>query len=149
MTDSILTREISLACAPAHAFAVFVDRIDLWWPRGHRKSKDGRLRFDAGPRGRIVEVAADGSEWTMAAVRAFEPPALLRLDWFPGSPQAPTSVAISFEPRGDGTLVTIIHDAATPPARELWPQRVALFERGWDTVLPALRDHVAQGGPIG
>ena len=33
----------------------------------------------------LIQTAADGSEWTMATVRAFEPPHRLELDWFAGA----------------------------------------------------------------
>ena len=82
----ILRRQIALKCAPSQAFAAFTEQVDLWWPPGHRKSREGTLRFEPGMYGRLVERGPDGAEWTMAAVRGFDPLARLELDWFPGSP---------------------------------------------------------------
>jgi hypothetical protein len=141
MTE-ILRREIELACPPTDAFAIFTDKVDRWWPPGHRKHRDGTLRFDSG---KLVDRAADGSEWIMANVTVFEPPKRLTLDWFPGSPAAPTHVEITFERAPDGTLVTVVHRPITDAARTIWPQRSALFEAGWDAVSRALRDFIARG----
>ncbi len=137
----ILTRTIVLACPVEHAFAVFTDKVDLWWPRGHRRTREAALAFknDA-----LVERAPDGSEWLMGRVTASEPPRHLALDWFPGSPAAPTSVDIRFAASANGTTITVTHTALGAPAEEIWPQRVALFTRGWDTVLPALKSFIEE-----
>ena len=135
----ILRREIVLACPPPQAFRAFTEHVDLWWPRGHRKGQGGRLRFTVNA---LVHTAPDGAEWTMAEVKTFEPPNRLELEWFPGSPTAPTHVAIAFEATGGGTMVTIVHQPLTPAATNIWPQRVGTFAGGWDAVLSALNDHI-------
>jgi uncharacterized protein YndB with AHSA1/START domain len=70
-------------------------------------------------------------------------PSRLRLDWFPGSPKAPTSVEIGFLPEGTGTRVTIVHRPLSADANAIWAERVATFAGGWDAVLPALAAFVA------
>lgn len=132
----LLVRTIALACPVEHAFAVFTDKIDLWWPRGHRRNREASLRFE---RDALIERAPDGGEWTMGRVTALEPPHHLALDWFPGSPNAPTSVTVRFAPEGGGTLVTVTHRALSDGAEAIWSDRVALFIKGWDTVLPAFK----------
>src|SRR4029079_19404460 len=82
---------------------------------------------------------ADVSFCTMGAVTAKEPPHLLALDWFPGSPAAPTSVEVRFVAEGERTLITVTHRPVTPEAKAIWPERVSRFTDGWDTVLPALK----------
>ena len=134
--DEILTRTIALACPVEHAFEVFTDKIDLWWPRGHRRNRDASLGFEGSA---LVERAPDGSEWTMGKVTAKRPPHLLALDWFPGSPGAPTSVEVRFVAEGAKTLVTVTHRPVTAESKSVWPQRVARFTEGWEAVLPALR----------
>ncbi|MEQ1900550.1 MAG: SRPBCC domain-containing protein [Devosia sp.] len=137
--DDILTRTISLDCDIDHAFRVFTERVDLWWPRGHRRNRDATLRFE---RDWLIERAPDGSEWAMADVTAMEPPRRLALDWYPGSPNAPTSVELQFTSKGDGTEVTVTHRALTAETRSIWPQRVTRFIDGWDSVLPALQQFI-------
>jgi uncharacterized protein YndB with AHSA1/START domain len=137
----LLTRTIALACPVDHAFDVFTGKVDLWWPRGHRRNRDATMRFDDGA---LVEHNSDGTFWTMGRVTALEPPHLLALDWFPGSPAAPTSVEVRFAPSADGTTITVTHRALSDGARTVWPERVALFTKGWDTVLPALKAFIEE-----
>ena len=141
--DEILTRTISLKCDVAHAFDVFTRKIDLWWPRGHRKTRDGALQLQPVVGGALIDRAPDGSEWRMAEVAQIDPPTLLMLDWYPGSPVAPTSVEIRFAQASDGTTVTVSH-RPLPETRSIWPQRVGLFTKGWEAVLPALARFIEQ-----
>ena len=139
----LLVRTIDLECGIEHAFHVFTSKVDLWWPRGHRKNRDGALRLDAVAGGALIDRAPDGSEWTMARVTEVEPPTLLVLDWYPGSPAAPTSVEVRFSPSPEGTTITVTHRPLRASAT-IWPQRVALFTAGWDAVLPALKSHIEE-----
>lgn len=143
MTDP-LVREIALACPPERAFRAFTEHVDLWWPRSHRRyGPDSRLTLETAVGGRLVERGPQG-DWTMATVVAIDPPHRLVLDWFPGSPTAPTRVEITFAASESGTLVTIMHTAPTAASASAWPDRVALFTTGWDAVLPALKAHTEE-----
>lgn len=139
----LLVRTIELDCSPEHAFDVFTEMIDLWWPRGHRKHREGTLRLDPSPGGALIDRASDGVEWTMGEVTAIEPPHRLDLDWYPGSPAAPTAVEIRFARRDAGTVVTVTHRPLLE-TRSIWPQRVELFTKGWETVLPALKSYIEE-----
>lgn len=138
--DEFLTRTISLDCGVGHAFETFTAKIDLWWPRGHRKHRDGMLRLDGTA---LIDRAPDGSEWTMATVVEIDPPSLLRLDWYPGSPAAPTAVEIRFSGDDEHTEIVVTHRPLAGSAA-IWPQRVALFEQGWSTVLSALKAFIEE-----
>ena len=140
-----LRREIALACSPDRAFRAFTEHVDLWWPRTHRKSREHAMRFT---RDALVQTAADGSEWTMGRVLAWDPPHRLALDWFAGAVTDPTKVEIGFTAEGDGTLVTIVHRPLTPETSALWPKRVAIFIDGWEAVLGGLKQHI-EGGENG
>jgi uncharacterized protein YndB with AHSA1/START domain len=141
--DEILVRQIGLNCSVEHAFAVFTDAIDLWWPRGHRKHREGRLRLEPRDGGALVDRAPDGSEWTMGRVTSINPPLRLDLDWYPGSPAAPTSVEVRFTPDGTGTAITVTHRPLLE-TKSIWSQRVETFTRGWDAVLPALKSYIEE-----
>jgi hypothetical protein len=136
----LLTRMIGLACPVDHAFEVFTQKIDLWWPRGHRKHRDGALHLDLA-RGALIDRAPDGSKWTMAEITAFDPPVLLALDWFPGSPTAPTSVEVRFTAVAERTEIVVTHRPLLE-TKSIWPQRVELFTKGWEAVLPALKSFI-------
>ena len=140
--DEVLVRTIALACPVEHAFDVFTDKIDLWWPRGHRRNRDASLTLTGEA---LIERAPDGSTWTMGEVTAKEPPYLLALDWFPGSASGPTSVEVRFAAEGENTRITVTHRAITLETKSLWPQRVVRFSDGWDSVLPALKAFIEEG----
>jgi uncharacterized protein YndB with AHSA1/START domain len=141
----MLRREIALACSPERAFRAFTEHVDLWWPRTHRKSRDHAMRFTPEA---LIQIAVDGTEWTMGRVLAFEPPGRLALDWFAGAATDPTHVEITFAAEAAGTRVTIIHRPLTAETIELWPKRVAIFVNGWEAVLGGLKQHV-EGGQDG
>jgi uncharacterized protein YndB with AHSA1/START domain len=138
--DEILTRTISLNCGVEHAFDVFTGKVDLWWPRGHRKHLDGSLRLEGGA---LIDRSPDGAEWTMATVAEIDPPSLLLLDWYPGSPAAPTSVEIRFAGDDSRTEIVVTHRPLLE-TKSIWPQRVEVFERGWNSVLPALKAFIEE-----
>ena len=121
-----------VAVNPATAFAVFVEDVELWWRRGPRfRAGAGAMRFDAGPRGRLLEVGAGpgGADDEVGRVRVWEPPRRLVLAWRPGAfaPGPVTEVEVRFDPDAGGTRVTIEH-------------------RGWDAI-PA--GHPARDGLTG
>ena len=142
MTD-LLTRTIALNCTVDHAFDVFTKMIDLWWPRGHRKHREGSLRLEPTPGGALIDRAPDGTEWMMGEVTGVEAPRRLDLDWYPGSAAAPTSVEIRFVGREGGTTVTVTHRPLLE-TKSMWPDRVALFTKGWEAVLPALKSYIEE-----
>lgn len=135
-----LRREIVLACSPERAFRAFTEHVDLWWPRSHRKSREHAMRFTSDT---LVQTDANGSEWTMGQVLAWDPPRRLALHWFAGAINDPTNVDISFAAEGHGTRIVIVHRPLTPETIALWPKRVATFIGGWDAVLDALKQHLA------
>lgn len=98
--------------------------------------------FEARPDGRLLERAPDGSEWVLGRITAFEPPERLSFEWFPGLPAAPTAVDIAFQATPQGSEISIVHRALSAGVIEAWPHKVSLFERGWDTILPALQAHI-------
>ena len=141
--DEILTRNITLKCDVAHAFDVFTSKVDLWWPRGHRRTSNGSLRLQPVTGGGLIDRAPDGGEWRMAEIAEIDPPNLLRLDWYPGSPAAPTAVEIRFAPIAEGTRVTVTHRPLLE-SKSIWQQRVAVFAKGWEAVLPALKRFIEE-----
>lgn len=141
MTE-LLNRQFTLSCSRAHAFKVFTQMIDLWWPRGHRRTEGSTLILQPTQGGRLFERAPDGSEWTLGEIITFDPPSKLAFQWFPGAPNAPTHVEVDFTEQGEGASISVTHSAITPEAINIWPDKVALFERGWDTILPALQSYI-------
>jgi hypothetical protein len=136
--NDLLTRTIALACPVGHAFDVFTRHVDLWWPRAHRRTTEATMVLEPVLGGRLLERAPNGEEWVIGRLTRFERPEALGFDWFPGSPLAPTAVTIAFAGSATGTEIRIVHRAISEGALAAWPDKVALFARGWDTILPAL-----------
>ncbi|HVY50642.1 MAG TPA: SRPBCC domain-containing protein [Devosia sp.] len=141
--DDLLVRRITLDCPVDHAFEVFTRKIDLWWPRGHRRNREGRLHLEAREGGSLVELSPEGGQWTMGRVTAIEPPERLELDWYPGSPAAPTRVEVRFVATPAGTEIIVTH-RPLPDSRSIWPERVGLFAGGWEAALPAFKTFLGE-----
>jgi len=132
-----LRKSIRVRCAVTHAFDVFTKQVDLWWPPGHRRFDDSRIRLEPIIGGRFLERAANGDEFELGEVVTCDPPNGIAYTWNPGKGAGPTLVSVNFAPDSAGTLVEIIHSEGNSALAEQWKERVALFDRGWDIVLPA------------
>jgi uncharacterized protein YndB with AHSA1/START domain len=139
--SGVLEKSVRVRCSVEHAFDTFTARVDLWWPPGHRKLASSMLSFDAREGGLFVERGADGSENVLGVVVTVQRPLLLRYAWNPGRGAGPTDVEVRFTAidldGAMGTLVEVIHREGDSGLSDLWPARVALFDKGWSAVLPA------------
>lgn len=144
---------------PDVAFEVFTREIDLWWKQGPRfriaGRRRGQLAFEPGVGGRLFETF-DGSSGTqtfeVGRVTAWDPPTSLQLEWrgVNFKPHETTLVAVRFEAKRDGTLVTVRHSgwSALPedhPARHgltgpAFSRMIGLY---WGELATSLREHVA------
>lgn len=138
---------------PARAFEAFTGEIGSWWrPNGLFQFTDGRtgtMAFEPGPAGRLVEVYADGSRFTVGEVLTWDPPHRLVLTWRHASfaPDQSTELHVSFTEAGTETRVVVEHYGwdripAEHVARHGFPlpafqQR---FAEWWQQLLAALRD---------
>ena len=132
-----LERTVRIRCAVEHAFAVFTGKLDLWWPPGHRRFERSRLSLEARVGGRFLERSDSGEEFLMGEVRVCDPPHRLVYTWFPGAVDRPTEVEIRFTDDGGHTRIDVTHSEADSGLGDLWPERAALFTRGWGVALPA------------
>lgn len=152
MSSRILVA-LRVPAPPARTFEVFTREIGLWWkPNGlfMFTSQGGRLSFEPGPGGRLIETAADGSVFEIGRITRWEPPHHLELTWRQASftPEQSTHVHVTFEAVDDETRVTVEHFAwDTIPqehaARHTFPLRVFLLRHGewWQTLLRSLATH--------
>ncbi|HEX4213416.1 MAG TPA: SRPBCC domain-containing protein [Candidatus Dormibacteraeota bacterium] len=115
---------------PERAFQAFTMEIGSWWrPNGlfqFTAQGPGRLAFEPGPEGRLVERLSDGRVFEIGRIRVWQPPTELVFGWRQESfrPDQKTEVRVGFEAVGEETRVTVEH-------------------LGWDTVPP---EHVARHG---
>ena len=110
-------KKITVNCAPARAFDVFVKETSSWWPLDKHavsamdgaaaKSVTIELRLD----GEIFEVSSEGQRISWGRVTAFSEGESIAMTWHPGGdPAKPTEVSVSFEASGESkTNVTLVH----------------------------------------
>jgi hypothetical protein len=135
----VIRKSVVLRCGRERAFALFTERASEWWPPSRRHTGDPESEVLLEPAGRFWERARDGREVELGRVRAWDAPARVALDFYPGTgAEHPTHVVISFTAVDDGTLVVVEH-GPTPASEALWEARAPAFVRSWDAVLAALR----------
>jgi len=83
VADASVKKSITVKATVEHAFAVFTDGYDTWWPRTHHigKSPMTRAIIEGRAGGRCYSEQADGSECDWGRVLVWEPPHRLVLAW--------------------------------------------------------------------
>jgi uncharacterized protein YndB with AHSA1/START domain len=146
---------------PDAAFRIFTEEIDQWWRRGFKYrvagKRQGIVHLEGRVGGRLFESfeTKSGSRVVETGrVTAWEPPARLVFEWraVNFAPSEKTEVEVVFEPRSDGTLVTVTHRGwsrirADHPARHGIEVGPFLREMGlwWADLMSSMREHAAQG----
>lgn len=128
---------------PEAAFDLFTARMGEWWPvETHSISADTAavkdLRFEGRVGGRVIEVTADGREYSWADVLAWNPPTRFVLSWHPTTePVAASRLEVTFRAVQGATEVVLTHSAW----EEFGEEGATLRERydtGWDLVFERL-----------
>ncbi len=146
--------------APGDAFEVFTREIGLWWRQGPRYriagKRRGTLFLEGGVGGRLFEtfeLSTGQKTIEVGKITTWEPPAKLAMEWrgVNFKPHEKTFVEVSFEPSGEGTLVTVMHHgwSALPddhPVRHglLGPAFSRMIGMWWGSLMTSLREHVAE-----
>ena len=133
-----LRLSLDLQCPPEHAFRIWTERIDNWWPADHTATGDPESVVVLEPRlgGRIYERAPGGQEHDWGEVTAWDPPAQLGYLWHLRRDRADaTDVVIRFLPEGTGTRLEIEHTGweRLGSDGDEWRSRNL---GGWTTLLP-------------
>lgn len=132
-------KSITVRATPAHAFDVFVNGIDLWWPKEHSIGNTPIIRsvIEPGLGGRWYSNHEGGETCVSGRVLVWEPPSRLVLSWEINAKWKPdtsisSEVEVRFTARGAGVT------------------RVDLEHRNFETMgegAKSLRDAVDQGWP--
>jgi uncharacterized protein YndB with AHSA1/START domain len=106
----------------AHAFKVFTEKFDTWWPRTHHIGKVEPYTAIVEPRtgGRWYERGADGFECDWGRVLEYSPPTRVVVSWhlqpdyaydaYDPDPTRASRVEVSFHDEGGGkTRVELVH----------------------------------------
>ena len=131
MTSAAAFVAVTVPVDPARAFEIFTAEIGLWWKRSlpyrfRPKRPDGRLAFEPGIGGRLVERYSEGEPYEAGRVLDWVPGERLRFEWRGPNfrPGQQTEVEVRFRAVAGGTRVTVEH-------------------RGWESLPP---DHPALHG---
>jgi uncharacterized protein YndB with AHSA1/START domain len=83
VTEAVVRRSITVGAPIEHAFAVFTEGFDTWWPRSHHigKSPMKRAIVEGKAGGRLYSEQADGTECDWGRVLVWEPPQRLVMAW--------------------------------------------------------------------
>jgi uncharacterized protein YndB with AHSA1/START domain len=112
-----VSKTITVAAPIEHAFAVFTEGFDRWWPRSHHIGEAELARAVLEPRegGRWYEQGVDGSECDWGRVLAWDPPHCVVLAWqltvdYAYDPDFATEVEVRFAAEGENrTRVSLEH----------------------------------------
>ena len=83
MSVEPVKKRITVHASREHAFRVFTEGVDRWWPRSHHigTSPLKRAVIEPASGGRWYSLCEDGSECEVGKVLVWEPPARLVLAW--------------------------------------------------------------------
>lgn len=109
MPDVQLSETVPLP--PQQAFDVYVEQMDIWWPRqgvfpysfAPKSTRPQHIRFEAQLGGRYYETFADGSEYVIGRVTVWEPPTRLAYTWSDPTWSGDTTILVRFDDEDGGT----------------------------------------------
>ena len=134
-TQLAVSKSVTVAAAPEHAFQVFTERIGDWWPLATYAidpSEARTARFEGREGGRVYERARSGEEADWGRVLVWEPPRRVVFSWEITDPA--TEVEVRFSSEGSGTLVELEHRGWERLGDEAESRRSS-HDGGWDVVL--------------
>ncbi len=148
-TDELaVRRSVFVRCAPEHAFRVYTERMDDWYPlEGHSLFDDpnGTVHWERQVGGRVYERSPGGEEGVWGTILAWDPPNGLTMTWHPGrGEETAQELTFTFTAEDDGTRVEVVHsgwERIGPDFRE----RMAGYQEGWGTVLDIFADEAGKG----
>ncbi|MDB5437267.1 MAG: hypothetical protein JWR47_3524 [Phenylobacterium sp.] len=145
---------LRVKATPERAFAAFVEEIGDWWrpsPLFQTTPRAGRLSFEPGEGGRLIETREGGKVFEIGKISVWEPPAKLVFSWrqanFP--PDLHTEVEVGFEAVGAETRVSIEHrgfdQVPAGAARHGFPDEVLMMRLAdyWRNQLAAVGETLA------
>lgn len=119
ISQTPVRKSITVKATTEHAFRVFTEELDSWWPRSHHigSSPMTKAIVEGRPGGRCYSKQADGSECDWGTVVVWEPPRRFVMAWqvtpaWKYEPELAKSseVEVRFTSEGDGiTRVDLEH----------------------------------------
>jgi uncharacterized protein YndB with AHSA1/START domain len=127
-----IRKSIWVGRSPEISFKVFCEDIGEWWPGGFG-GKDSKLFLGREVGGRFLERRADGTEYEIGRVTAYQPPSLVAFTWRAPSWEVTTQVEIRFTAEAGGTRVELEHSGWEQSEKTREARKN--YDSGWDTIL--------------
>jgi hypothetical protein len=118
-TDTPVRRSVTVKAGVEHAFRVFTEGFDSWWPRTHHIGKSPMKRGVIEPfvGGRLYSEQVDGTDCPWGQVTTWDPPRRFVFAWqitpewgFEPDLAKASEVEVQFTPQADGsTRVDLEH----------------------------------------
>lgn len=143
-TESSVKKTVTVKCSREHAFKIFNERYDLWWPKMHKIGKADFKTAVVEPKagGRWYEVGVDDSTCEWGKVLAYEPPARVVLAWHTQpnwehdpDPNHASRVEVTFTDLGNGqTRVELVHSELDKHGAG-WQEMQKQLSSGWPGIV--------------
>jgi uncharacterized protein YndB with AHSA1/START domain len=133
-----IRKSIRVERSPEISFKVFCEEIGVWWPGGFG-GKDSRLSMERRVGGRFFETRADGTQYDIGRLTAYQPPDVVAFTWRAPSWEVTTQVEIRFAADGNGTRIELEHSGWEQDAKTLDTRKN--YDSGWETILGHYQKH--------
>lgn len=127
-----IRKSIWIARPPEVSFKVFCEDIGKWWPGGFG-GRDSRLCLELEVGARFFERRADGTEYEIGRVTAYQPSSLVAFTWRAPSWDVITQVEIRFSAEAGGTRLVLEHSGWEQSAKT--SEARTNYDSGWGTIL--------------
>ena len=108
-----VTLEATIPLPPQQAYAVYVEQMDIWWPRqgvfpysfAPKSTHPQQIRFEAQLGGRYYETFADGSQYVIGHITRWDPPKRLAYTWRDPNWPGETKIEVRFDVEDEGARI--------------------------------------------
>lgn len=144
---------IHVPLSPAAAFALFTEKMSLWWPfAGHSCFGDEALDVQFEPRvgGVVTELSQRGERMAWGEITAWSPPDRFAMRWYPGlSAAQATLLQVRFTATADGGCEVSIHHSGWEARGDVAADKRDQYNGGWPATLAALATCARAGARAG
>ena len=143
-------KSIEVKCSPEHAFRIFTEQMNSWWPRATHsvgQAYSAEVAIEGRVGGRAYEVLANGDRITWGRVLTWDPPRRLVFSWHLNrAVDTASEVEIRFIPAGTITRVELEHRNWERFGGEKAEEMRNAYDKGWGTILG---EHYVKAAEIG
>ena len=137
-----IRKSIWIGCSPETSFRVFCEDMADWWPGGFG-GEDSRMFLEREVGGRLYERRADGTDYQIGRVTAYQPPLLVAFTWRAPSWDVDTQVEIRFSAEAGGTRIELEHGGWDESATRKYRNS---YDSGWSMILRHYQAAFAESG---